>query len=320
MICQIGHKLIEYFMERFSFLKLFFICMLSFLLWNCTGKESEKTFRPSVVTSSEIIARATEEIGGEFVVANKISGSDSAGGSFAPSPKNMADVASSDIVFFDSSHSRERLAEIMRQTDMVKWRLYPIFVSAGPEEGGVIISETDYNPYYWLDAELWGKAVSFITDNLVRVSPENERIYRRNEEQLLMRIREADKYIFEQTAKIPENKRIIVTSSDSFDYFAKRYGFKNAFLTENPEGGKPSVSDFARLENYIKENGIKTVFIEYSVSPRNMEILKNNLALQGYNITIGGALYSKAFGGKTYAEVMTDNIDVILKAIMEEKL
>lgn len=320
MICQIGQKLLEYYMERFSFFKLFYICLLSFLLWNCTGEEPEKTYRPSVVTSSEIIARATEEIGGEFIVASKISGSDSPGGSLAPSPKDMAAVASSDIVFFDSSHSRERLAEIMRQTDMVKWKLYPIFVSAGPEEGGVIISETDYNPYYWLDAELWGKAVSFITDNLVRVSPENERIYRRNEEQLLMRISEADKYIFELTAKIPENKRIIVTSSDSFDYFAKRYGFKNAFLTENPESGKASASDFTRLEDYIKENDIKTVFVEHSVSRRNMEILKSNLAIQGYHITIGGTLYSKAFGGKTYAEVMTDNIDVILKAIMGNNL
>lgn len=308
-------------MERFYFSKFFAISLISFLLWNCTGEEPQKTYKPSVVTSSEIIAGAAQEIGGEFIVASRISGSDSLGGSLAPSPKEMTAISSSDILLFDNSNSHERLAEIMRQKNMVKWNLYPIFVNSVVSTGGQqVVAETDYNPYYWLDATLWAYAVSFITDNLVRVSPENERIYRRNEEQLLMRISEADKYILEQTTKIPENKRIIITSNDTFKYFAKRYGFQNVFLTQTSEGQKPSASDFNRLENFIKNNNVKTVFVEHSVSPRNIEILKNNLDKQGYKVTIGGPLYAKKFGGKTYAEAMRNNIDVILNAIMEEKI
>lgn len=307
-------------MIRFSYVTIIIMSLAAWVLAGCGEKGVNREYRPSVVASSEIIADAAKSIGGEFIVLHKISLANAAHYAFAPAEKEMAEAASADVIFFNGLYPEERLPKILQKTGLMKWKLKPVYLSSGVRMDGLVQSGNGYNPHFFTDPKLWEQAVSFITDNLVRVSPENERIYRRNEEQLLMRLAELDKYIAEKTALIPEEKRILVTLGNDFQYFAKRYGFLNASLTSDPGGENITAANLEKLSDFIIENNVKTVFTEYGAPKRHIKTLIRGLAARGYKVADGGVLYSHKMGGADYIKMMIDNTDTITKALTEESI
>lgn len=290
------------------------------VLAGCGEDSRKKEYRPSVVTTSEIISSAVNDIGGEFILLHKISGKNTTHSSLPPSEKEIEKTVNADLIIFNGLYKEERIAKKLQSRLISKWKLNHISLSNALDVDNFVGKNKNFNPNFWLDPLLWSKSISFITDSLVAISPDNERIYRRNEEQLLIKLNTLNDYISEQVLKIPEDKRVIVTARDSFEYFTKRYGFINIYFESSAGSESIAASEMERVADLIKVAGVKTIFLEYSFTPRNMEILQHYLKTQGYEIKIGGVLYSQTTDDKNYVEMMTHNIDTIVKLLMDNSI
>ena len=78
-------------------------------------------------------------------------------------------------------------------------------------------------------------------------------------------IEDLDAYIFEEIKKIPEQRRILITSHDAFQYYGRRYGLRLESVIGISTEAEAQTSDIVRLNKVIRESGVPTVFIETTV-------------------------------------------------------
>ncbi len=181
------------------------------------------------------------------------------------------------------------------------------------------ISSDDYenaaDPHAWMDANngrLYAKA---IYEALVKFDPENGVFYTKNYEAYDKDLVDLDKYIKEEVAKIPSDKRILVTSHDAFKYYGKAYGIRLEAIQGISTEAEAQLSDMTRVTEVIKQTNIPAIFVESTINPKMLQqIAKDN------NIAIGGELFADSLGkknseGGTYISMLRHNTDVIVKAL-----
>ena len=88
--------------------------------------------------------------------------------------------------------------------------------------------------------------VGNIRDALIAADPDNAELYEANAAAYIAELEALDASIREQVATLPEERRKLVTSHDTFGYFADAYGFEilgNGFGSLSTEAGDPSARE-----------------------------------------------------------------------------
>jgi len=152
-------------------------------------------------------------------------------------------------------------------------------------------SEGFHDPHLWLDAALWAQTVPAVVTGLSEADPDGASIYRANGEKLAAELRTLDAWCREQAARVPEERRVLVTSHDAFNYFGRAYGFRVIALQGISTVSETSLSDMAGLVDYLREQKVPAIFVETSVNPAGLQRVA-----QDAEVRIGGELFSDALG------------------------
>jgi manganese/zinc/iron transport system substrate-binding protein len=123
---------------------------------------------------------------------------------------------------------------------------------------------------------------------------------------------------------LPENRRIIVTAHDAFNYFGRAYGFEVRGLQGISTASEAGTADVKSLAEFIVEREVPAVFVETSVPPRYIEALQAAVEARGFEVKIGGNLYSDAMGNPnteagTYIGMVRSNIHTIVDALSKNE-
>ena len=83
------------------------------------------------------------------------------------------------------------------------------------------------------------------------------------------------------------------------------------------------IADVQALATFIAERRIPAVFVESSVSSRSLEAVQAAVRSKGFDVKIGGELFSDAMGNEgtpegTYIGMVRHNIDTIVNALVGE--
>ena len=174
----------------------------------------------------------------------------------------------------------------------------------------------ELDPHFWFDPLRVKQAVNSIAAQLSTIDPEGQVSYRENAAAYGSELDELHTWIEEQVATLPEERRLLVTSHDSFQYFAKRYGFEvvGAIFPISTET-EPTAQELAELIETIEHAGAPAVFAEKSHSDR----LGQRVAEQT-GATLVGGLYTGSLsepGGDadTYIDLMRYNVETIVEAL-----
>jgi manganese/zinc/iron transport system substrate-binding protein len=119
-----------------------------------------------------------------------------------------------------------------------------------------------------------------------------------------------------QLAGIPKKRRVLITAHDAFQYFGKRFDIEVDAIQGLSTESEAGLKDVTRLITKITDRKIKAVFIESTLSPKNIEALREGTKARGFPIALGGELYADAMPpGKTYSEMMRLNVNTIVQAL-----
>jgi len=175
----------------------------------------------------------------------------------------------------------------------------------------------EFDPHVWHDPNNGIVMVENIRDALVAADPENAETYEANAEAYIADLTVLDTYIREQVATIPEANRILVTSHDTFGYFADAYGFEvmNVLGSVSTEVADPGAGEIAELIGEIQERGVPAIFTENISNPALVEQVANEAG-----VFVAPTLYTDALGqsgtpGETYLSMLRYNIDTITEAL-----
>jgi manganese/zinc/iron transport system substrate-binding protein len=176
------------------------------------------------------------------------------------------------------------------------------------------------DPHVWMDPRAWARAAEVVGSKLAEFDPSGAESYRANAATYLASLKELDAYCEKALASVPEQGRVLVTAHDAFNYFGKRYGYEVVGIQGISTESEAGVRDVERLVDLLVSRKIKAVFVETSVSERNINALIAGAAARGHTVTIGGRLFSDAMGPPgtyegTYIGMIDHNVTTIARAL-----
>ena len=303
------------------------LCLIAILVASgCDPKEQPDAATDDklrVVTTIGMITDIVKNVGGTRVAVTGMMGPGVDPHLYKATPKDVQRLSSAHIIFYNGLHLESKMADILAKmsedtltvavTDAVDRSL----LLTPPEYEGL------YDPHLWFDVKLWMQAVEKVRDALSEYDADNTVLYRSNAEGYLMELTELDAYVKSQVARVPSQQRVLVTAHDAFNYFGKAYGFEVRGLQGISTATEAGIADVQELATFIAERRIPAIFVESSVSSRSLEAVKAAVKSKGFDVEIGGELFSDAMGSEgtpegTYIGMVRHNIDTIVKALIND--
>lgn len=171
------------------------------------------------------------------------------------------------------------------------------------------------DPHAWQSVANARTYVGNLRDALNAADPDHRAAYDANAARYLGELDAVEAEIRAAVAKIPADRRKVITSHDAFGYFARDYGI--AFIA--PRGvsteAEASAKDVAKIIQQIKRDRIPAVFIENISDQRLVQQIARESGAK-----VGGTLYSDALSkadgpAPTYIRMMRHNIKTISEAL-----
>lgn len=280
---------------------------------------SERSIR--VVTTTGMITDIVQQVGGERVAVTGLMGPGVDPHLFKPTERNVISLASADIIFYNGLHLEAQMGTVFER---MQGRVISVAVTDGIDR--VLLDsppefEGHYDPHVWFDVTLWMSAVESVQAGLVKMDPEHAEVYRANAAAYLAQLEELHTYVKTQAERVPPEQRVLITAHDAFNYFGRAYGFEVRGLQGISTATEAGTGDVQDLANFIVERRIPAVFVESSVSPRTLEAVSAAVRAKGFEVQIGGELFSDAMGDPgtpegTYIGMVRHNIDTIVNALL----
>ncbi|MGI9111177.1 MAG: metal ABC transporter solute-binding protein, Zn/Mn family [Gaiellaceae bacterium] len=274
-----------------------------------------------VVATVGMIADAVERVGGERVEVEGLMGPGVDPHLYKASEGDLRRLERSDVIFFGGLHLEAKMADVLER--VADQRATQAVTDAIPRDRLLTPAqfEGQFDPHVWFDVELWAHAVEQIRDRLAALDPGSAALYRRNASAYLTELESLDRYVAEQSRRVPERQRVIITAHDAFNYFGGAYGFEVRGLQGISTAAEAGAGDVQSLARFIAERRIPAVFVESSVSPRTIEAVQEAVRSRGWEVRIGGSLFSDAMGSPgtpegTYVGMVRHNVDTIVAGLL----
>ncbi len=275
----------------------------------------------AVVATTGMIADVASNVAGERAEVVGLMGSGVDPHLYNPTRSDVKRLMQADVIFYNGlllegkmTDSLIRAATAGKKVHAVTELLDEGFLLEPEEFAGL------YDPHVWMDPTAWVQTVSVVHEKLVAHDPAGTAAYRENAAAYAEEIRALDAYAERVLASVPEGQRVLITAHDAFNYFGRRYGFEVVGIQGLSTDSEAGVKDIERLVDLIVDRGVRAVFVESTVSERNVRALVAGAAARGHTVTIGGKLFSDAMGDAgtyegTYVGMIDHNVTTIARAL-----
>ena len=275
----------------------------------------------NVVTTIGMITDIVKNVGGERVEVTGLMGPGVDPHLYKASAGDVQRLTSAQLIFYNGLHLESKMGDILsKMTGNTK----TIAVTNAVDRSLLLMPpefEGQYDPHLWFDVTLWMEAVGKVRDALSEFDSDNTLMYWSNAERYLAKLAELHEYVKAQVERVPPEQRILVTAHDAFNYFGKAYGFEVRGLQGISTATEAGIADVQELATFIAEKRIPAIFVESSVSSRSLQAVQAAVNAKGFDVKIGGQLYSDAMGNDgtpegTYIGMVRHNIDTIVTALI----
>ena len=174
------------------------------------------------------------------------------------------------------------------------------------------------DPHFWFDPLRVRAAVTGLAQVMGTADPEHAATYADRAARYGLELDKLYDWITERVSVLPPEHRVLVTSHDSFQYFAQLYGFEVVGTIIPGLGTEAEVGagTLAQLVDMIKDRGVNAIFTETTVMT---DKLAASIA-QEADVAIVVQLYTGSLGGpnseaETYIDMMKHNVETIVQAL-----
>lgn len=308
--------------NRVKYLKMLTVLFIgTILLLGCRSDQKENNGIPQIVTTSTMITDLTRTIGGDQVSVIGLMGPGIDPHGFNASASDVNHIYESDIVIYNGMHLEGQMGRVFSELEKLNKTVFVLEnVIHSTEMLDTDEEDTPIDPHIWFSVPLWARAAHYVTESLALYRPEHATYFEANNEAYQIELERLDQYIRNRISEIPEDQRYLVTAHDAFQYFGKEYEFEVIGLQGLNTQTEAGTRDVSRLAEFIAEQQIKAVFVESSVPTRTIESLQEAVQQRGWDVEIGGELFSDSLGdveqqAETYIKMYKKNIDTIVDAL-----
>lgn len=303
--------------------------LLALLSLPLTARAQTPTATPlKVVATFSVLGDLTQAVGGDAIQLTTLIGPGVDAHTYDPSPADLAMLEGADVIVENGLGFEPWLDNFLDSTNFQGERIIasegitPRHADEDEHEGADTHDEEHGHggddPHVWHSVPNAITMVENTRDGLKTVDPDRASAYDANAKAKIADLQALDAWVREQVATLPEDRRKLVTSHDTFGYFADTYGFQiigTALGSLSTEAGDPSARQIAQLVHQIQEAGVPAIFAENVANPDLMEAIAAEAG-----VALAPSLYSDALGapgtpGDTYDGMMRSNVATIVQAL-----
>ncbi len=300
-------------------LALFCLVTGSLMVYGCNPKSGhDHDDRPFVVTTTNLIRDAVEQVGGDDIRVISLMGPGVDPHVYRATPRDFHNMEQSDLVLYNGLYLEGRLSEILDrlgdQSRVVTGSVPRDKLLEAHDFGGT------YDPHVWFDAQLWRYVIDDICQALSKLLPERSEDFALRAASYKEKLEELHRYAFQRIHSIPEERRVLITAHDAFQYFGRAYNIEVRGLQGLSTTSEFGIQDVTSMVSLIAERRIPAIFVESSVSTRSIESVIAGVRERGYQVRLGGSLFSDSMGERgtpegTYEGMFRHNVETIVRAL-----
>jgi manganese/zinc/iron transport system substrate-binding protein len=309
-------------MIKSVYIKLAYSVLFMLILFACAGKKETPVGnrKLKIVTTTGMIKDAVEHVVGDKAEVIALMGPGVDPHLYKATQGDLEKLTSADIIFYNGLHLEGKMGEVFEKLG----RLKPVIAVAKdiPESRLRTIPGFDnvHDPHIWFDVNLWEEAVKTVTGFMVEYDSASTPLYKQNAAAYLHQMDSLHSSVKEQLKQIPAEQRVLITAHDAFGYFGDAYGIEVRGLQGISTVSEFGLKDVTDLVNFIITRKIKAIFVETSVSQKSINAVVEGCNQKGWNVKIGGSLYSDAMGAAgtpegNYLGMVSANVNTIVTAL-----
>lgn len=240
---------------------------------------------------------------------------------YKPTRTDVAKILNADMIFYSGLMLEGRMTDTFMKAGREQKPVYAVteeieesYLMEPPSFAG------HWDPHVWMDVMAWRECVEVIGSALAKQDPQNAVYYQSNVAAYLTELSALDQYVRGVVASIPAKRRVLITAHDAFNYFGRAYDIEVLGIQGISTESEAGLDDINRLVDRLVAEKIRAVFVESSVSDKNVKALIEGAAARGHSVKIGGRLFSDAMGVAgsyegTYIGMLDHNATTIALAL-----
>ena len=296
-----------------------------FVLFGCSkssDQDDKKAFGPDnkmkIVATIGMIGDVASVIGGDRVEVYTMMGPGIDPHLYKAKAGDVDRLNKADLILYNGLHLESKMGEILER---IAETHNTVAVAGTFSENELIEVELGVlDPHVWFDVEKWQTVTGNILAALKKTDPEGATAYDGNFDMYIDELRDLHAFVVEETSKVPKQIKVLITAHDAFGYFGKAYGFEVRGLQGISTVDEAGTGDVRDLADFIAERKIGAIFVESSVSSKSIQALREAVRNRGFEVEIGGELFSDAMGSPgtpegTYLGMVRHNTETIVAAL-----
>ena len=274
----------------------------------------------TVVATTGMIADAARVVGGSAVQVRALMGPGIDPHSYRQTRSDIVALTRADLVLWNGLYLEAQMQGFLRKLA----QRTPVVAVGEAVPSDRLIAHVDYDgkfdPHVWMVPGLWAHVVRAVRDAMITSAPEHADLFAANGDALLQQLDRLGTYAARVLDTVPDTSRVLITAHDAFGYFGRAYGFEVLGIQGISTDSEAGLGRIRGLVDLLVQRDIKAVFVETSVSDRNIRALIEGAAARGHTVQIGGELFSDAMGPPgtyegTYQGMIDHNVTTIAAAL-----
>ena len=243
-----------------------------------------------VVTTFTVLADMAMNVAGDAADVVSITKPGAEIHGYEPTPQDIVRASDADLILWNGMNLElwfEQFFSNMKDVPSATLTngIIPISISAGSYEGKP-------NPHAWMGLN---NALIYI-DNIVMAfsnqDPENADVYKANADAYKQELRATIEPLRAAIARIPEDRRWLVTCEGAFSYLARDFGMKELYLWPMNADQMGTPQQVRAVIDGVRDNDIPVVFCESTVNSSPAEQVARETGA-----AYGGVLYVDSLSG-----------------------
>lgn len=268
--------------------------------------------QPQIVVTTNILGDVTSELVGDAAEVTTLMKPNADPHSFEISAREAAQLAEADLVVSNGLGLEGGIEQHLATAESAGT---PRFVA------GDVIDVIEYtddaagpDPHFWTDPARMLDVVDALEELLVDIDGLDDAEIERHADGYRRDLADLDADMSDGFARIPDERRALVTNHHVFGYLAQRFDFTviGAAIPSGTTLASPSAADLDELADAIETYGVPAIFAESSQPDRLMQVLSSEAGVDVDVIELFTESLTEAGGdADSYLAMMRENTDRI---------
>ncbi len=310
--------------SSFTFLRLALNALVALNLFIVSAADAAQKKLPAnytIVTTCGMVTDIVREVAGDKAKVMGLMGEGVDPHLYKPTRDDVAKLLQADVVFYSGLMLEGRMTDTFLK---VARKGTPVFAVTELLDEKFLLEPPEFaghtDPHVWMDVKGWMDAVKVVARSLGEVDADNAAYYTQNAERYVAQLVKLNDYAKQTLSSIPKERRVLITAHDAFNYFGRAYDIDVRGIQGISTESEAGVADINKLVDFLVARKIPAIFIESSVSDKNIKALVEGSQSRGHAVRIGGQLFSDAMGKPgsyegTYLGMIDHNVTIITRAL-----